>query len=584
MKPRMIRILILLLMAGLCGCARFEKPHASADAEFQKLADEYISGYLAWRPQSGTALGLHEYDGKVTDLSRASISREFSRLKDFRARLKAVRPEQLSAAARWDWQLLWNANERELFGFEQLRSFESNPMVYAGALAVDIYIKRNFAPREQRLQSIQQILESAPETMRNAKANLSARLPAPHVEVAIDIADGSADFLEKDLTTAVADIATPAFNQAKDRAVRELRDYAAWLKAEKLPTATAAYALGTERYRQLLRCEMVERSPEQLLRLAREQLSKTQREFAETARQIDPSRAPIEVFKAIQKDHPTAANLVADTARDLEAIRQFLLDHQIVTLPSEVRAEVRETPQFMRATSFASMDSPGVLETKATEAFYYVTPVEPEWSEQQKEQWLTAFNYYTTDVVSIHEAYPGHYTQFLWLRASEISRVRKISTSYSYIEGWAHYAEQMMIEEGFGRGGSGENDRLRAAKYHLAQLDEALLRLCRMCVSLQMHCQGMTVDEATRFFQENCYYEEKPSRSEALRGAFDPEYLYYTLGKLEFLKLREDYRRQEGGGYSLHRFHDEALKQGAPPLRLLRERLLKNPSSWADVL
>ena len=207
----------------------------------------------------------------------------------------------------------------------------------------------------------------------------------------------------------------------------------------------------------------------------------------------------------------------------------------------------------MRATSFASMDTPGPFETKATEAYYYVTPVEPDWPPQQKEEWLTAFNYYTTDIVSIHEAYPGHYVQFLCLNASPATRLEKIFGSYAFIEGWAHYAEQMMVDEGFGASPSPTPTRaeqVKAAKYRLAQTDEALLRICRLCVSIRMHCQGMSVEEATKFFQDNCYYEQKTARQEAIRGAYDPEYLYYTLGKLEILKLREDYRRQEGAKFT----------------------------------
>jgi uncharacterized protein (DUF885 family) len=268
-------------------------------------------------------------------------------------------------------------------------------------------------------------------------------------------------------------------------------------------------------------------------------------------------------------------------------IRQFMLDHRIVTLPSKVRARVAETPQFMRATSFASMDTPGPFERKATEAYYYVTPVEPDWPPKQKEEWLTAFNYYTTDIVSIHEAYPGHYVQFLCLNASPATKLEKIFTSYAFVEGWAHYTEQMMVDEGFGASATSAptpEEKIRAAKYRLAQTDEALLRICRLCVSIQMHCQGMTVEEATRFFQDNCYYEQKTARQEAIRGAYDPEYLYYTLGKLEILKLREDYRKQEGAKFTLQKFHNEVLHHGAPPIRLLREVMLEDSSTWDAVL
>ena len=144
-----------------------------------------------------------------------------------------------------------------------------------------------------------------------------------------------------------------------------------------------------------------------------------------------------------------------------------------------------------------------------------------------------------------------------------------------------------MLDEGFGRSKSDaptEEEIKRAAKYQLAQSDEALLRLCRLCASIKMHTQGMTVDDATKFFVANCYYEEKTSRQEAMRGTFDPGYLYYTLGKLQILKLREDYKAQEGDKFSLKKFHDEMLKHGMPPIRLLREIMLKDKAQWDKVL
>jgi uncharacterized protein (DUF885 family) len=412
------------------------------------------------------------------------------------------------------------------------------------------------------------------------------------VETAIEQAGGTADFLGKDLVAALKDVPNAKlmaeFNRANTRAIEEMRGYAVYLKEQKLPKTNDRYALGREKYQKLLEYgEMVSLSPEQLLEMGMSELRRKQAVFAEAARQIDPTKKPIEVFQAIQQDHPTEQSLIPDTAKGLDMIRQYLIDRQIVTLPSKVSALVAETPQFMRATSSAAMDTPGPFETKATEAYYYVTPVEPDWSPQQKEEWLTGFNYYTTDIVSIHEAYPGHYVQCLCLNASPANQLEKIFTSYAFVEGWAHYAEQMLVDEGFGASPSPTPTReqqVKAAKYRLAQTDEALLRICRLCVSIKMHCQGMSVEEATRFFQENFYCEQKPARQEAIRGAYDPEYLYYTLGKLEILKLREDYRKQQGVQFTLQKFHDEMLRHGAPPIRLLREVMLKDQSIWGRTL
>jgi len=451
---------------------------------------------------------------------------------------------------------------------------------------VNIYIKRNFAPLEARLRSIIAIEKQAPKVIAAAKANLEASLAKPFIETAIEVADGSADFLSKDLVEALKEVKNEQllteFNAANQRAIGELRSYVTWLKGEKLPKAHTHYALGREKFQKMLRYgELIDLAPERILEIGMRELRREQQVFADTAKKIDPGKKPIEVFKEIQKDQPSDESLIPDTKKDLEAIRRFVVDHRIVAIPSEVRARVEETPQYLRATSFASMDTPGPFEAKATEAYYYVTPVEKDWSPRQKEEWLTAFNYYTTDIVTIHEAYPGHYVQFLCLNASPATKLEKIFGSYAFIEGWAHYCEQMMVDEGFG---AGKGDSLQAAKYRLAQSDEALLRLCRLCVSIKTHCEGMSLDDATKFFEENCYYEHKPAYQEALRGTFDPQYLYYTVGKLEILKLRRDYQQQEGAAFSLEKFHDELLRHGAPPVRLLREVMLKNRATWDEIL
>ena len=593
---KVLNLCLLPLIGFLAGCTEPRRTdHFSSlgdtDARFARLADEFIAGYLAWRPATGTTLGLHEYDGKLTDFSRASLGNELARLKRFDRGLSAFPAQSLSRQSLHDYRVLRTAISGELFVFEAMQSHTRNPMIYASALDVSPYIKRDFAPLEQRVRSMIAIEWGAPLLMEEARANLDASLAKPYVETAIEVANGAADFLGKDLVAALKELKDETlmteFKAANEIAIKELRGFADWLKREKLPTAHTNYALGRERFQRMLRDgELIALSPERILEIGLEELRREQAAFAEAARVIDPTKPPIEVFKAIQKDHPTEEGLIPDARKNLEAIRQFVVDRQIVALPSEVRARLEETPQFLRATSFASMDTPGPFETKAAEAYYYVTPVEKDWQPQQKDEWLTAFNYYTTDVVTIHEAYPGHYVQYLCLQASPANRLGKIFGSYAFVEGWAHYAEQMMLDEGFGASPAADPspaDRARAAKYRLAQSDEALLRICRLCVSIKTHCEGMSLDDAVKFFVDNCYYEPKPARQEAIRGTFDPQYLYYTLGKLQLLKLRRDYRQQEGAAYSLQKFHGEILRHGAPPIRLLREILLKDRSKWEEL-
>jgi uncharacterized protein (DUF885 family) len=587
-----LAVMTLWLAGGTGGRAatESERPRASqdagavAEARFVRLAEEFLDGYLAWRPLTATQLGLHEYDGRITDYSRASLDAEHARLAKAARELAAIDHAALGADVRRRCQLLEMGVKGELFTFDDMQAYTTNPMTYANAVDLNTYLKRDFAPLPQRVKSIIAIERKMPALFAAARTNLADALPKPYVELAVEIANGGADFLAKDMVTALRDVTDAPlmaeFKTANDAAVAALREYAEWLTKERLPQAHNRYALGREKYqRMLLSGEMIDLAPEKILEIGLQELKREQAVFTAAARQIDPTKPAIQVFKDIQQDHPTEAGLIPDTRKHIEMIRQFVVDRRIVTIPSEVRARVEETPQFLRAGTFASMDTPGPFE-QAAEAYYYVTPTEAGWTAQQKTEWLTAFNYYTTDVVTIHEAYPGHYVQFLNLNASKAGRIEKIFSSYAFVEGWAHYCEQMMLDEGFGADGGA----LKAAKYRLAQSDEALLRICRLCVSIKTHCEGMSVEEATKFFQENCYYEEKPARQEALRGTFDPGYLYYTLGKLQILKLRRDWQAQEGAAYSLKRFNDEMVNHGMPPLRLLREMLLKDAKAWGQIL
>ncbi len=557
----------------------------SGDAAFKQISDSFITGYLAWRPQSAVALGYHEYDGKVTDYSKASLDNELKRLKDFDRQLNAVDTASLSTQNFFDLQLLKMGIKNEIFNFEDMKVYSQNPMTYASAVDVNLYIKRDYAPLEERVQHVIDVETQIPHVFAAARENLEASLPKPYIQTAIEIAKGSADFFKGDLLTALKDVKNDSlmakFKTANDSAVDAINKYVLFLQKEKLPKANNDYAIGEANYRKmLLYNEDISLSPDSVLAIGLVELKKEQDRFNAAAKIIDSNKKPIDVYHQVQKEHPTADSLIPVAKQQAEAVRQFLIDKKIVTMPSEVRVQIKETPQYARSTSTASMDVPGPFEKKATEAYYYITPVDPKWTEKQKEDWLTTFDFYTTENVTIHEAYPGHYTQFLHLNASNASVIEKIFGSYAFIEGWAHYCEVMMIDEGYGNNG----DPIKAAKHRLAQSGDALLRICRLCVSIKMHCHGMSVEDGTKFFMDNWYQGEKPSNQEALRGTFDPGYLFYTVGKLEILKLREDYKKQEGSNYTLQKFNDAVLDHGMMPIRFLREILLKDKATWNDIL
>src|SRR5262249_31297303 len=280
--------------------------------------------------------------------------------------------------------------------------------------------------------------------------------------------------------------------------------------------------------------EMVELPLDELLARGQAQLDKDYAAFVATARTIDASKTPAEVMKSLSDEHPSAADLIPSVKRSVEAARRYLVEKDLVSIPSEVRPLVQETPPFDRGGSFASMDTPGAFETKAAEAFYYVTPVEKDWDAKHQEEHLRLFNPYVVDMINVHEVWPGHYLQFLYAKRFP-TKTRKLVACGTNAEGWAHYTEQMMVDQGFGAG---------SPKTRLAQLQEALLRDCRYVVGIKLHTKGMSVEDGAKLFVEKGFQEPANAYEEARRGAYNPTYLYYTLGKLEIQKLRDEYMQK----------------------------------------
>ena len=300
------------------------------------------------------------------------------------------------------------------------------------------------------------------------------------------------------------------------------------------------------------------------LKIAEADRQRNEDAYQAAIRAIDPNRPAAEIVAAIEKDHPPASALLKSSQDALDAIRQFIVDKKIITIPPSDPATVKETPPFRRSTTSASMDTPGPFETAKLEAFYFMTLPDPRMKARDQEEFLRSWYYPAIANVSVHEVYPGHYTQFLYA-ADFPSDVRKVYGAASNSEGWAHYAEQMMIDEGFHAGDP---------RYRLAQLQDALLRNVRFIVGIKLHAQGMSIDEATKLFETQGHQPRPVAVLEAKRGAGDPMYGYYTMGKLMILKLREDYKKKAGAEYSLQKFHDAFIKLGPLPLPLIRRAML----------
>ncbi len=579
MRQKMVWLLTFSIMTSSC-VHQAETPLASADSTvtspktaFATFVDEYFEASFVFSPSSATATGIHTYDDKLENRSSSALAKRLLTLKDFQQRLNGIQSTLFDEQI--DIKAMQSQIQSEIFAMESLRVWQNNPMSYASlpGSAVDSLIKRNFAPAQERLLSVIARLQGIPALYAAARENLE-NPPKEFTDLAMRMAQGSVGYFELSLPIWAASAAGSdqalllEFQAANRLAIAEARQFALWLKQDLLPRSKGSYAIGEKAFSQLLLYnEMVETPLAELLKIGEAQLQKDYEAFVATARLIDPKKTPAQVMKLLSDEHPKANDLIPSVRRTVEEARSFLIRKDIITVPSEVRPRIEETPAYDRSGTFASMDTPGPEETKATEAYYYVTPVEASWSKKHQEEHLRGYNPYVVSIINVHEAFPGHYLQFLY--ASKYpTKTRKMISSSSNAEGWAHYTEQMMVEEGFGDG----NPKIR-----LAQLQEALLRDCRFIAGIKLHTQAWTVEQGARLFETKGFQEPANAFEEARRGTYNPTYLYYTLGKIEIQKLRDDYLRQTGK--SLKQFHDAFVTQGALPIPLVREILLNKPKT-----
>ncbi len=557
----------IFLIFALAGALQAQ----NGDAQFARLADRFFDDVVfRYDPVQATAAGFHQYDGQLPSGSHAEIQEEIAALKKWEADARNFGARGLSPWMAADRELMLSQIQSQLFSLETLRFWERNPDVYSSGAtsAIFVIMSRKFAPPAKRLKSVMARERSIPRTFMAARENLK-NPPRIYTEIALQQLPGMVRFFQKDVPEAFRDVTDAAllaeFRKTNQATVDAFRGYETWLKTDLLPRSQGDFRIGAENYRKkLLYDEMVDTPLDRLLEIGYQDLHRNQAEFRRVAAQIDSKRAPQQVLAELESDHPPADKLLAAFQTVLGSLRSFIESRHIVTIPSPVPPIVEETPPFMRALTTASMDTPGAYEKVAKEAFFNVTLPERGWNAKQVEEYLEDFNRGTIVSTAVHEAYPGHYTQFLWIQNLP-TKIRKLMFCSSNAEGWAHYSEQMMMEEGYGSGD---------LKLRLGQLQDALLRDARYIAGIEMHTGKMTVEQATDFFVKEGYQPRPIAEKEAKRGTSDPTYLVYTLGKLEILKLRDDYKKKMGAQFSLQGFHDAFLKQGAPPLKLVRRALL----------
>jgi uncharacterized protein (DUF885 family) len=530
-----------------------------------------LLGYLhETHPTYATLDGVHTHDDLLEDLSRHAIDAETRALSGYLRRLEDIGPDGLTDVERLEHRMLGSHIRSRMFELEEVRTWERNPQHYADLIASSLAGQALFshAPAPERARRVLSKLRQTPRLVQAARDNIKDP-PGIFVKVGIETMRGALKFIEDDLPRAFSSLddlhLLGDLADAQTEASHAVSSYVEFLESEVAPKARSSFRLGGDKFEQKVRLdEGVSLPIERLLAIATRELKATQELFKSVAGRMNGGD-PLATWSRTKAKHPEPGELVNVGREQLDELRTYLERQSLITLPQGEPITVAPTPDFYR-WSFASMWTPGPFESKPTRAYYYLTDVDPTWPAERQQEYLRDYNYPTLWSISIHEVYPGHFLHYQHLRRVE-SKARKsiLFAPASFVEGWAHYCEQMMIEAGFGR----EDQGVR-----LGQLAEALIRLVRFIVGIKLHAEDMSVEQGVRLFQSEAYLEESSARREAERGTFDPTYLVYSVGKLMLLKLRQDYKQQQGKAFSLRTFHDTLLGNGTAPFWLHRQLML----------
>lgn len=550
---------------------------AAATPQSDEDVRAFVAAYYAFHRHSAIWDGLHKYDGTVPDFSGSAIQRRIADLERWGERRGIYAgwvptTGAIATQPQRDRALIEHARTLELFRWREWRPHERTPTFYHGALDVSIYLKRQYAPARERLDALTRHLNAIPEVMAAARANLRLPLARPATDHAIHTYSALAEYYDRELRAdalalAAHDQERAAVHAAITRAIAAVRELVAFLR-DQVPDSPGEFRIGAALLSAMVRVgEHVDLPLDHLRAVARADLARNRERAAEVAARMGLTlRAAI---AALGQAHGAEDEVLAAVAATTEALRAFMAASGVINVSAVDGAvyHVVQTPPFMRAGS-AFMDTPGPFEQPGQPAYFYVTLPDPAWPATVREAWLRKLNPWGLGNTAAHEAIPGHLLHYLHLARIPSAPARAF-TSYASIEGWAHYAEHLLVESGYAR----EDPRAE-----LAQLTMAILRDCRLLIALDLHTSDMNLQQAADFIAANTYMVPIRCRQEAMRGAQDPSYLYYTLGKLMLLKLRDDYARQEGERYSLLRFHQAILDCGAPPLPLARRMLLHDPA------
>ena len=577
--PLLRLLLITLITVALTACSQVrpeapqstdrattESPVAAGPA-WDNFVERYISEFHQAHPVFAVGQGKHEFDGQLPDWSKAGIDAEIARLKSMREKAMDFTDERLDELRQYQRDYLIARTNQLLFWLDTADWPYRNPAFYFDWLTDSLdpspYVTLTYAPADVRIQAITRYLNNIPRAASQIRANLRTPLPETYVEYGIASFGGLADYYNAELVDAFSSVEDEAlqqaFNEARKPAAEAMDGLRTWLQGER-ENATDDFALGADLYaRMLMQTEMVDVSLDELEAIGRADLDRNTQALKTACKEYAPGEDIRTCFAKMANNKPQQGPVQA--ARDqLAGLKQFVADNDIVSIPSDEEARVEESPPYARS-NFAYINIPGPYE-KGQPSTYYISPPNPEWSEEVQAAYIPAEA--NLLFVSVHEVWPGHFLNFLHAKQSDFIFGRQF-VGYAFAEGWAHYTEEMMWEAGL-KAGDHET--------HIGQLSNALLRNIRYLCAIGMHARGMTVDECQAMFENEGFQDEGTARQQAARGTYDPAYLNYTMGKLMIRQLREDWTADKGGQQAWKAFHDEFLSYGGPPIPLVRAQMM----------
>ena len=553
----------------------------SASETFARFVDDYLDDFARRHPSIAAGNGIHGHDDLLDDFSAAAIAAEITKLEEERAFLSAkIDTTSLTLDERVDRRILLGIIDGWLLEQQTLANWRRNPMQYGSALADGIHdlMTKESAPAPVRMRYIIAKLRAAPKLIAAARANIQ-NPPRLFAERGAAMMRGAAEMLGKDLDLAFA--AEPnarlrdSLRRAADAVIPIVNAYATYLERDVAPRATGDFTIGAVNLARRYRAEeMIDTPLDQLVAIGERELRAQQAAFRAAAERLAPGKDPVATWVSVRRIHPPMGGVVGATQAIVDSLTSFVSSRGIASVPRGERVVV--APALPFDLGFASMHASPPLEPKPVKSIFYITDARPDMPAQQREEWLERYNYASLSNTAAHEAMPGHWLHSTYMRKTP-GKVRRIWIGLNSFpqpssgqDGWAHYAEQLVLDEGYDH----DDPRLR-----LAQLSDALTRICRLLSGIKVHTKSWTLADAQRCFEKEAYVAAPAAKREAERSAYDPTYGGYFLGKRAILKLRTDYAARLGSKFNLRDFHERFMTNGIAPIKAQRMLLLPGDTS-----